>query len=208
MRLSLPAMILLILTCHIQSIAQTEKGRWTAGTQLSDLTYQTQEGGRAFSAKLTPSAGYFITNGFVLGAGVPLGLATQTLDDPLSPSIHTVATSVGLAPFVRYYAGSGKLKFLIGASYSYSKTSSKLTTELPDSFVSDRSGHTTTLTPTTGLTYFFSRTIGLSMALNYDITHQETKTIISTSTTRREDTASGDSKSLAFGAGLQVFFGK
>ena len=189
-------------------MAQTEKGRWTAGTQLSDLTYQTQEGVRAFSGKLTPSAGYFVTNGFVLGTGIPLGLATQTLDDPLSPSIHTVATSVGLSPFARYYAGSGKLKFLIGASYSYSRTSSKLTAGGPDGVVSDRRCYTTTLTPTTGLIYFFSRTIGLSMVLNYDITHQELTAVISTPVTRREETASGDNKSLNFSAGLQVFFGK
>lgn len=205
MRLHLPAIILLILTYQTQSMAQTEKGRWTAGTQLSDLTYQTQEGARAFSGKLTPSAGYFVANGLVLGTGIPLSLFTQTLDDPLSPSLHTVATSVGLSPFARYYAGSGKLKFLIGASYSYNKTNSKLTV---DDLVSSKSGYNTTLTPTMGLIYFFGRTIGLSMALNYDITHQELTAIITTPTTRREETGSGSNKSLVFSAGLQVFFGK
>ena len=62
---------LLIVASLSFATAQTEKGRWTVGTDVGNLSYQDQNNYKTFSANLTPSAGYFLTNGLLVGTGVP-----------------------------------------------------------------------------------------------------------------------------------------
>lgn len=203
----------LILTLHLVSKAQTEKGRWTIGTQVGDLTYVDQNGGRSLSINITPSAGYFIANGLALGTGIPIGIGSQkTTNDNADFRSKSTSFSIGLSPFVRYFIGPNKLKPYIGVSYSYSRLNfTSMNTNPSGSYSSEGKGKITTLVPTLGLAYFINQHLGLTAGLNYNIIHNNQTSTNTDSFTPSSSTTSeytSDYKSLSLTVGFQLFIGQ
>lgn len=203
----------LLLTLISASQAQTEKGRWTIGAQVGNLSYQNQNGIRTWSASITPSAGYFITNGLLVGTGLPVSASSSKTNDdntPYSNRYRNKSSTIGLSPFLRYFLGQSKLKPYVGLAYSYSKTKYDNTqTYLSGPSVSDGHGKITAFVPTVGLAYFVNRNLGLIVGLNYNINHQDQET---TSTVPgfapAINTYISDSKSVSLSAGFQLFIGQ
>lgn len=203
--------ITIFLTVPLISSAQTEKGRWTIGTQLSSLTYQKQENGyRTITGGITPSAGYFVANGLVIGTGIPFSFYATKYGESYSNfyNLRQNGNAIGLAPFVRYYFGQAKLKPFIGIAYSYSHTIGKYKTDTAGGSESKTSGHTTALTPSIGLAYFVTRTLGLTLNLNYNANHLEYSTVQTSPNTPGASSANYDTRSLSVGVGFQIFIGK
>lgn len=204
MRTSLYTLLLVTASLSLAA-AQTEKGRWTVGTQVGSLTYLDQGTShyKSFSASLTPLAGYFIANGLLLGTGVPLSFSRQT-SSGLTNKYTT--SGIGLSPFVRYYFGPSVLKPYVGLSYSYVRNNSNYKTQLGD--VSGK-GYSSSLTPTVGITYFLNRNVALNAGLNYTILTSETPYVyFSSQPTATIINSKSDYKSLSLSIGFQLFFGK
>ncbi|GAB3644186.1 outer membrane beta-barrel protein [Spirosoma arcticum] len=202
--------ILLLVTVSLSiATAQTERGRWTVGTQVGGLSYfdQGNISYKSFSANLTPLAGYFVSNGLLIGTGLPLNLSiiksgSSTFRD------ETTTTGIGLSPFIRYYFGPSALKPYVGLSYSYVRSGNKFETPFGD--VSGK-GYSTNLSPTVGIAYFINRNIALNAGLNYNIQTSETSYIRfvgSSQPAPMVTTTKSDYKSLSLTIGFQLFFGK
>ena len=199
--------VALILITTSLTWAQTDKGRWLVGTQLGDFSYQDQNNQRFFSASLTPSAGYFMANGLLIGVGVPLSVSSSKYSqilypDPTISRITNTSTGYGLSPFIRYYLGSSKLKPYLGVGYTYGLTQSKSTAT--STLLAQSKGHYSVITPTLGVAYFVSRTVALNAGLEYNIRKDKTEYSVPVS----RGTTESDSKLFTLGIGFQLFFGQ
>ncbi len=144
-------------------MAQTEKGRWTVGARVGNFQYSTQNGYSSFSGSLSPSAGYFVANNLLIGAGVPLSLTINKLSSSTG-NVLNKSTGIGLSPYVRYYVGSSKLKPYVGVSYTYSTTRQR--TDMGYQTLKT-GGFTSSVIPTVGIAYFINRSVALNAGLNY-----------------------------------------
>ena len=190
--------------------AQTEKGQWTVGTQVGNLSYQNQDESRTISFSITPSAGYFIINGLVIGTGIPVSMSNQKNTNETAFYRRNKSSTIGLAPFIRYFLGEKKLKPYVGLAYSYSKTSYKASSRgLVGFFESEAKGKITAFTPTVGLAYFLSRNLGLTAGLNYNINHQDQEGTSSVpGFPPGTSSYTSDTKSLSLSVGFQLFIGR
>lgn len=204
MKKSLYTLLLVIASVSVAT-AQTEKGRWTAGANVGNLSYQDQNTLRSFAANLTPSAGYFVANGLLIGTGLPLSLSSSNNRNIRN---NTLSTGIGLSPFIRYYFGPSALKPYAGFFYSYVRSSISYKTPLGD--VSG-TGYSSTLAPTLGIAYFVNRNIALNAGLNYTIRTGKTPGIAFSGqmgpAVRVVDFRT-ESKLLSLNIGFQLFFGK
>ncbi|WP_197062964.1 outer membrane beta-barrel protein [Hymenobacter sp. APR13] len=110
---SMKNLFLLGLGCALASsaFAQTEKGARYIGANVGNLSYSRSDKNNSFSATLTPSAGVFVGNNFLLGAGLPISYSRGHFETTFQKSTRR-EVEVGLAPFARYYLpGSGAHRF-------------------------------------------------------------------------------------------------
>ncbi|WP_169921784.1 outer membrane beta-barrel protein [Spirosoma rigui] len=203
---------IVILLSYSLSSAQTERGRWQVGTQIGNLSYVNNgtrtAGSKQFSGSLLPSAGYFIAKNLVVGAGLPLSLSSSSVTDAYSVSkayeSKSTIIGIGIAPFLRYYLGEAKLKPFLGLSYSYVLNKANYQSY---SGAKSSEGYTSVITPNLGLAYFITRNIALSATLGYNIQSQSSYFLVSS--LNGVDTGPAiTTKSLDFGIGFQLFFGK
>ncbi len=203
--------LILALAFSSAALAQTEKGRWILGAQIGNFTYQDQFSVKSFSGNLTPSAGYFVADGLALGTGIPFSFSTQKGNGVGIYGSHSSGTSIGLAPFVRYFIGKNRLKPYLGVAYSYSKSNSKNTqSDFNGSTDLTSKGHSTAFTPTLGVAYFFTRNLALNAGLNYNVNHQEGKATYTSTLPTAPNPSSYDysSNTLSLGIGLLIVVGK
>lgn len=202
---------IVMMLSYTLSLAQTERGRWQVGTQIGDLSYVDNgtRGSKLFSGSLVPSAGYFIAKNLVVGAGIPLSLSSSRTQDVLSVyggfEAKSTITGLGIAPFVRYYLGDAKLKPFLGLAYSY--VLSKANYQSYTGVKSSAKGHTNIITPNLGLAYFITRNIALNATLGYNIQSQNSSFLVS-SPSGVDTNPAVTTKSLDFGLGFQLFFGR
>ncbi len=199
----------LSITLLTTATAQTEKGRWTVGAQVGDLKYQDQNGFKSYSISLSPSAGYFVANGLVVGTGVPLTVSKVDYSaSGLYTTFRSTATSIGLSPFVRYYIGSANMRPYVGISYSYSRADIRFVADYTTGAEAKNIGTATTFTPTVGVAYFITRSLALSAGLNYNVEKSESTTTYPAPNVPGAGTSSSDNKSVSLAIGFQLFLGK
>jgi outer membrane protein len=194
------------------SKAQTNEGQWLIGAQVGNITYLKQESGyRTMAGSLTPLAGYFVVRGLVVGTGIPVSFSATKYNDYTPPGFDNLrqnSASFGLAPFVRYYIGQGKLKPFVGLAYSYSRSSSKYKTDTAGGSQSKALGYATTLTPSVGLAYFVTPALGLTAALNYNRSHTAFNTVQTSPYTPGASSGNTYSNTLSLSIGFALFLGR
>lgn len=206
---TLTLIVCLASTLMAKVEAQTEKGRWTVGAEVGNFTYQNQYGNQSFTGSLSPSGGYFITNGLVVGTGIPVSFATQTFSTINSSDGRYTTTAIGLAPFVRYFIGRSKLKPFLGVTYSYSKAVGKYQADPRRGGAESRTeGYATSLIPNVGVAYFINRNLALNVGINYNINHQEYETVRTSPTVPGQSNSDTNTESLSLGIGFRLFIGK
>lgn len=156
---------LMALFCSLTAHAQLpSQGSWLVGAEVGEL-----EAGwgrtnvRRSSISLTPLAGYFITNRFVLGAGIPLGASSYELGGQ-----RTNTSIVGIEPFFRYYLNDQQLRPYLTGGLGFVNQSSRIN-EGPTSTTRSFSGNLGL-----GLGYFISRNVSFDGVLRYQYTNDET----------------------------------
>jgi len=176
--------------------AQTEKGRWTVGAQVGNLSYSGSGEPfrtRQFSASLSPSAGYFLARNLVIGASVPISYSHQSSSVSGQGQAKGEVFGIGLAPFARYYFGTARLRPFVNASVGFQQfwTSS---TGFNSTETNRSSTNFTSYSAGAGAAYFINNTVSLDASLNY---------------TNYFGSASANlNGSLGLNIGFRLFFGK
>lgn len=166
MKNSLCTLLLVAMSLSLAT-AQTEKGRWTVGAQVGNLSYSSRADSKTTTILLSPSAGYFVAKNVVIGASVPLFYSYSKSTPPVQSSFNPyelTSTLIGLSPYVRVYFGDSKLRPFVNASVGYNKqwNSIKLGTQAnkaDDGYVS--------YGISAGAAYFINNNISLDAALAY-----------------------------------------
>lgn len=179
------------------ALGQTQKGNWQVGAQVGDFSYRKTSVSNEFTGSITPSVGYFVANNLLLGTGVPLSLTTFRMD-----ATKSTYKGIGLAPFVRYYVGSARLKPYVGVSYSYNQINRNYSSVSSSGSSTQR---TSILSPGLGLAYFVTKNVGLHAGLNYNF-QQLSNEGSNTSPNSQPLSFSSDSKTLSLNIGFQLFF--
>lgn len=198
------------LTIPLISEAQTQKGRWMVGAQVGDLTLRTKDQFTSFSADLTPLVGYIVTDGLVVGAGLPIYVGTTRTKYGGEYYNHSSGFNIGLAPFVRYYIGKSSFKPYVGVAYSYTRVRGTVKSNVASVGYGTGAtrGYVITITPTVGTAYFINRNLALTAALNYNVNRGEQ----TTTTTYALQPSSGSYISkdqyLSLAIGFQLFIGE
>lgn len=81
--------------------AQLKQGNWMVGSSVTNMKFT-----NGLNIQLTPKAGYFIADRFVVGAGVDLSVTKTNNSDK-------VQTNWGVAPFARYYFTSTEIDSML-----------------------------------------------------------------------------------------------
>lgn len=81
--------------------AQLQEGNWMVGSSLADMQFT-----NGLSLSLTPKAGYFVSDRFVVCAGVEL-----SVDKPNGSSVSQ--TNWAIAPFARYYFTNSEINSML-----------------------------------------------------------------------------------------------
>lgn len=179
-----------LLLAFSSANAQTEKGNLLLGGSLANLRIGVVDAGGS-SFNITPSAGYFIADGVVVGASLPIGYNRSSYNDSWGKYVST-GTSFGIGAYTRYYFKTGNpLSFFgrlgLGVNTYTSKEKYTSTSDFTedDSFKSSGSDFYSTLG--FGAVYFLNDNIGVEGVLSTsDITE--------------------DFLSLNFGIGFQIYF--
>ena len=77
--------------------APIQKGNWMVGGSIGSLGYSFE--GESFNININPRAGYFVSDGIVVGASLNGGLITASDEDNV--------WTYGISPFIRYYFPEG-----------------------------------------------------------------------------------------------------
>lgn len=160
---SLLHILLLIAASLSVATAQTEKGLWTVGTQVGNISYRPSSTNRSATALLSPSAGYFVANNVAIGASVPILYSYSRSSLSSFASVYR-DTQVGLSPYVRAYLGASKFRPFLNATVGYNQmwnsyTSARGLTKTNSSFVS--------YGVSAGVAYFINHNITLDASLGY-----------------------------------------
>jgi outer membrane protein len=165
--------------------AQTQKGSFTVGTQLSQGTFQFEDYFRSRTFNFSPNVGYFIINNLNVGIQTNLGLSSGKAID-MSNTFNYRFNSYSLMPYFTYFIGKNKLKPFVGASVGFGNSTIKERSQTTNSSQSTYGFYG-------GLSYFINPNISLNTALNY-------------SNIKYKKFNSTQSTSLTFG--FQLFFPK
>ena len=106
----------LFLSIGFVANAQTEQGKILLGGQ-SKLNFsslntkfkmdnRSQEGGKTMNFEFSPQFGVFLVDGFVLGFEMPLAYSFEKNE----ANDRYTTNSFAVAPFIRYYFGTGNIK--------------------------------------------------------------------------------------------------
>lgn len=205
---TLTLIVFLAATLMEKVEAQTEKGRWTVGAEVGNFTYQNQNDIKSFTGSLSPAAGYFVTDGLAIGAGVPVSFTSQNYGSTNFGNLRYSSTVIGLAPFVRYFIGRSKLKPYLAVTYSYGQSRGRYRTDTQGGSESKTEGYTTSLVPNAGVAYFINRNLALNLGVNYNINHQEYETVQTSPFTPGPSNSNTNTESLSLGVGFRLFIGK
>jgi hypothetical protein len=143
--------------------AQTQKGSFTVGTQLSQNNLSFDENFKSRSHNISPNVGYFLIDNLNIGLQSNLGFGK--IKNSFSTGFNNntyLFTSYNLGPYFTYYIGKNKLKPFVGASAGFGGSKIQVNNSTDDeatqSFYNFYGG----------LTYFINSNIGLNSALTYN----------------------------------------
>lgn len=117
--------------------AQTEKGTLLLGGNVANINLGITEG-LGSSISLTPSAGYFVSDGFAVGASLPISKSGNKNDESWGSS-KTSNTTFGLGVYGRYYfIQDNPLSFFAGLGLGVNNYYTKTKTDFDSNLIEDR----------------------------------------------------------------------
>ncbi|RTQ53682.1 hypothetical protein EJV47_02800 [Hymenobacter gummosus] len=112
-------LVLLAGGLALPTLAQTERGSKLIGVTVGNVRYTTYNYNerKEYSARLTPSVGWFVADNLLLGAGLNLGYEGYRSEQQAlnyAFSVRSRDLGVGLQPQLRYYLPAGSKHRLFG----------------------------------------------------------------------------------------------
>jgi hypothetical protein len=141
-----------ILLFAFNGIAQTEKGSKLLGGSASIQFY------KPFSVNLNPNAGFFVLDKLAIGSSIYFSFSTDK---------YTRHSSVGFAPFARYYLGKSKLQYFVQAATGIYRN--WYTTSYPLQEKTKQFSYYWNASAGLGAVYFITQQVGLESTLNYQL---------------------------------------
>ncbi|MBK7884752.1 MAG: porin family protein [Chitinophagaceae bacterium] len=92
-----------LLSMTAATFAQTQKGYYIIGGQLSNMNLDLQKNGTAFSLNVTPRVAWFIQDNFAVGGEVLIGLNTLK---------GSTQFNYGIGPIARYYVAEKGMQLM------------------------------------------------------------------------------------------------
>lgn len=195
--------------------SQTNKGNFILGGSLNASYTEKSHDNLAQSEisytdlNFSPRIGYFVKNNFAIGIDIPLSYTT---------SKDYKYYSYGAGPFLRWYLGKNKTKFLIQTEFNYNKTHEKHYNyyySSPNNLASTTStykGKIYSLDFGPGLAYFFNEHIALEGLLFYQSKFESYfnsyNYLSSYSNSNQTNEIKWDTQKICFAVGLQIHFGR
>ncbi|MVM32872.1 hypothetical protein GO755_22725 [Spirosoma sp. HMF4905] len=171
------------------AMAQTEKGNRLMGVNVGNIVIPTE--GSTTLISLQPTYGWFVSNGLVVGAGIPFFYAGLG---------GSKVTQIGLTPFLRYYIGPSQVKPFLGASIGVVNTSVS-NTGSPTASSTDA-----VYSATGGIAFFINRSVSFDLGLTY--TGGDGGSVNSLVAGTSNALTPNIPKALNISLGFQVYFGK
>lgn len=104
--------------------AQTEKGARYIGVNLGNLSYEDVDNRSYFSGTLSPNAGVFVADNFLLGSGLEVSYTLQKIKNLPNQDYRGRDLTLGISPFARYYLpGTGPHRFFGQANVGIARSS-------------------------------------------------------------------------------------
>lgn len=170
------------------AMAQTEKGNRLMGVNVANIVIPTS--GDVTIISLQPTYGWFVSQGLVVGAGIPFyHLGTD----------NSKLTQIGIAPFLRYYIGPSQVKPFLGVSVGVVNTSASTNGSASSSSTDP------IYSVTGGVAFFLNRHVSFDMALAY--TGGDIGALNSYLAGTTNALTPNIPKALNFSLGFQVYFG-
>ena len=101
----------MLFTMLCAANAQTQKGNLLVGANISNFTFNFQEGSNSFGFQITPKVGFFIKDNIALGPTLTLGLLTGN-------DVSTTFT-YGVGAFGRYYVSDKSTEVVKGSRFFF-----------------------------------------------------------------------------------------
>ncbi|UII20139.1 outer membrane beta-barrel protein [Fulvivirga ligni] len=169
--MNLKAFILIIISVHCFNLAnaQTEKGSWMVGGNVSGA-YDPDEYRKELEVQVNPNVGYFFVDKLMTGISISDNYIYRELGAKILDK-YLVA-----GPEIRYYFGNSKFKFFPYVKFLAGKGKVKINTENyapidPDDEIldpyDDIKYNITDLNVGGGLSYFFKDNIAVEILLSY-----------------------------------------
>lgn len=182
--------IALFIVGFSSAMAQTEKGNRLMGVNVGNILIPTE--GSSTLISLQPTYGWFVSNGLVVGAGIPFFYAS---------SGGSRVTQIGVAPFLRYYIGPSQVKPFLGASIGVVNTSVS-----SNNGASSASSTDAVYSATGGIAFFINRSVSFDLGLTY--TGGDAGTVNSLLAGSPNALTPNIPKAINISLGFQVYFGK
>lgn len=156
----------------VSSMAQTEKGKVLLGGYFSFSNFKNNgETKSSTNFAINPTAGVFITDNLVIGAGVGYSYSSYPINQEINgvASVEKMTTNgVRISPFGRYYVGiTPQLKFFghLEASVNWLKSKADVQDKLLYSYTNAKTNlYGASLSP--GIAVFPSRKIGIELSIS------------------------------------------
>lgn len=140
--------------------AQTERGSVMAGGNMR-LHIPTNDGDNVQQSyfSLNPTLGFFIANNLAIGAGIPIKSDRYTNDGNRTTRR---SSSIGFAPFLRYYIGESDIKPFLGARFGIEHFKTVETNQ------ADRTDDAVFVGFGAGIAFFLNEHVALEPSISYD----------------------------------------
>jgi outer membrane protein W len=141
--------------------AQTDQGRFTVGSSFANLSFSKG----SVSVSLYPSVGYFVVDNLAVGLSLTAAYGSNDFTFNAA-STNLKSTILGVGPYVNYYFGEGKLKPVIGASFSYLHQSND-TIDINGNIGKSKENYTNASLGG-GIAYFINDNVSVNGIVNYN----------------------------------------
>jgi len=182
--------LVLFIVAFSNTMAQTEKGNRLMGVNVGNITIPTS-GGSGTIISLQPTYGWFVSNGLVVGAGIPFFNVSSN---------GSRITQIGLTPFLRYYIGPSQVKPFLGGSLGVVNTS------VSSNGSNSNSSTDAVYSLTGGVAFFINRSVSFDLGLTY--TGGDAGSLNTLLAGAANALTPNVPKALNLSLGFQVYFGK
>jgi outer membrane protein len=162
MKKNLLASFVFVCILIFSAKAQTEQGSIMLGGS-ANLNIPTNDNTDGYNFTLNPTVGFFLIDNLAIGAGLPI---TSSRTEYNNNGNVDKRSSIGIAPFVRYYLGASNAKLFFQGRFGIQHFTAK--NEVNGREINKSSDDAVFAGLGVGVAFFLNEHVGLEPSLTYD----------------------------------------